>query len=101
MSDLLYVPVRSASDAPIDCRNPRVTGADEAGPVQLASVNGLPASGANAGLGFATVDARICSGCGSENAPLTRWPGAVVLASTTLSAASPAVCVTEAAMLTL
>ena len=36
------------------------------------------------------------TGCGSENAPLTRWPGAVLDGSLTASAASPAVEVTLA-----
>jgi len=31
-----------------------------------------------------------CSAAGSANVPLTRWPGAVVLGSATLSVASPA-----------
>jgi hypothetical protein len=40
--------------------------------------------------------ARACNGCGSENAPLTRWPAAVELGSATLSVASPAVEITPA-----
>jgi hypothetical protein len=47
-------------------------------------------------LVFAGLRARACSGCGSENAPLTRWPVAVLLVSATLSTASPAVLITFA-----
>src|SRR4051812_29824270 len=68
-----YTPVRSASPAPMSCLNPIVNASlDTAAP----HVRGTP---------------RTCSGCGSENAPLVRWPG-----SLTLSAASPAVEVTVA-----
>jgi hypothetical protein len=45
---------------------------------------------------LAALRARACSGCGSENAPLTRWPVAVSLGSATLSVASPAVEITAA-----
>ena len=34
---------------------------------------------------LAALRARACSGCGRENAPLTRWPVAVELGSATLS----------------
>src|SRR3954451_6725574 len=40
--------------------------------------------------------ARACSGCGSEKVPLTRWPVAKLLGSSTESSASPAVEVTVA-----
>src|SRR3954471_11461635 len=40
---------------------------------------------------LAALRARACNACGSENAPLTRWPVAVGLGSATLSVASPAV----------
>src|SRR3954470_16488494 len=63
-----YVPVRSGSLAAIGCVNVIVDVACDTGPDQL--------FGAMA----------TCSGCGSVNAPLARWPG-----SDTLSAASPAV----------
>ena len=47
---------------------------------------------------FAALRARACSGCGSENVPLTRCPVAVALGSATLSAALPAVEMTVAVM---
>src|SRR5689334_5888179 len=68
-----YVPVRSASLAPIGCVNVMFDVACDTGPDQL--------------LGAIAT----CSGCGSVNAPLARWPG-----SDTLSAASPAVDTTSA-----
>ena len=42
------------------------------------------------------VEPAACSGSGSENVPLTRRPGAVVLGSATVRAASPAVEITFA-----
>ena len=45
---------------------------------------------------LAALRARICSGCGSANVPLTRWPGWAVSGSDTLSSALPAVEVTVA-----
>ena len=50
-----------------------------------------PPTGANA-----PALAAACSGDGSENVPLTRWPVAVALGSATDSAASPAVEITLA-----
>src|SRR5215468_10112463 len=63
-----YVPVRSASLAPMCCVNPMATDAFDTGPVHDAGV----------------ID--TCSADGSENAPFVRWPG-----SETESVASPAV----------
>ena len=40
--------------------------------------------------------AETFSAAGSENAPLTRWPGAVLLGSVIARAASPAVVITLA-----
>ena len=65
--------MRSASLAPIACRNVTVTAALDTGAVH------------------APCDSSTRSGCGSVNAPFTRWPG-----SDTLSVASPAVLVTVA-----
>src|SRR5262245_17786226 len=73
VSVLEYVPVRSASLAPIACLNVAVTDSLEVGFDHVLTV---PSP---------------CSGCGSENAPLTRWPGEFELRSATVSVASPAV----------
>ena len=68
-----YAPVRSASVASMCCLNAIVTGSLDTGAVHVALEN------------------ETSSGDGSENAPLTRWPG-----SDTVSAASPAVEITFA-----
>ena len=65
--------MRSASFAPIACLNVMSTRSLDVGPDQ------------------ADFENATCSGCGSENAPLVRWPG-----SDTVSAASPAVLITFA-----
>ena len=64
--------MRSASVAPMCWLNVIVTGSLETGAVQV------------------VFDSETCSGEGSENVPLTRWPG-LADGSTTLSVASPAV----------
>src|SRR6185437_2742818 len=70
VSVLLYVPVRSASLAPIVCLKLTCTDSFEVGAVQLLSSVGaaLPPTGANGPPALA------CSACGSENVPFTRWP---------------------------
>ena len=73
MSVLLYVPVRSASLAPIACLKEIVTWSLETGAVQ------------------ADFEKDTCSGCASVKVPLASRPG-----SDTLSAASPAVEITLA-----
>ena len=58
--------MRSASLAPIDCLKSIVTASLETGArVRLDRRRAASAAGAT------------CSGCGSENVPLTRWPGCV------------------------
>ena len=73
---------------------PIVTGSLDTGPVQDASVVGRAVK-APAGP-VAGEEPLSCSGWLSENAPLTRWPGAVVEASATVRVASPAVEITLA-----
>src|SRR4051812_35105292 len=63
------------------------------GPGQPSSASGVPDTATKS----PPADAR--SGSASANAPLTRWPGAVALGSTTESVASPAVEVTVAVVL--
>src|SRR5215470_20192106 len=86
VSDLAYVPERSASPALMCCWNAIVTASLEVGAVQDFSSVGAaePPTSAN------EPPALACSVVGSENVPLTRWPVAVLDGSATLSAASPA-----------
>src|SRR4051795_8657994 len=75
------------------CLKLSVTGSLETGFGHCHSVAGAAdgPTGTNA-----PVLACACTACGSENAPLTRWPGAFVLGSATVSVASPAVLTTVA-----
>ena len=79
--------MRSASLAPIACRNAIVTGSLDTGADQVFNVIGAatPPTGRN------SPPAPARSGCGSENAPLTSLPVAVSLGSATDSSALPAV----------
>jgi hypothetical protein len=78
--------------------NSIVTASLEIGALQVSRVSGdaeeptLP----YAVLVVAALRARACSGCGSENVPLTRRPVATGLGSATLKRASPAVEITLA-----
>src|SRR5690349_6192009 len=91
---LLYVPVRSASLAPIDCLKLIVTASLEVGADQVFSVVGLvePPTAANAPPALA------CSACGNANVPLTSLPVLVELGSATDRVASPAVEITLAVL---
>src|SRR3954454_3210407 len=96
VSVFAYVPGRTPSLAPIACRNSSVTASLLMGPGYLSSPSGPALTGLNAVLVFAAFSARTVSACGSENAPLTRWPGAFAAVSATDSVASPAVEITLA-----
>src|SRR5205823_5182200 len=65
--------------------------------VQGERVAGVEGGKGGGGDGHA-LQRTTCSGCGSENAPLTRWPVSLGDGSVTLSSASPAVEVTFAAV---
>ena len=60
VKDLLYVPVRSASAAPIDCLKSTVTDSLDVGPAHVLSDAGVLATGANA------PPTPACTGWGSE-----------------------------------
>ena len=88
--------MRSASVAPIvllERDRDRVV-ADRAAVAQQAQRRA--ADRAAAGARAAGLVADAFSADGSENVPLTRWPGRVALGSATLSSASPAVEITLA-----
>src|SRR3954447_12833788 len=93
VSVLLYAPVRSASFALICWLNCSATESLETGPLYVSRFSGeaLDPTLLYAVPVLAALRARACSACGSENAPLTRWPVAVGLGSATLSVASAAV----------
>src|SRR3954447_19044101 len=93
VSVLLYAPVRSASFALICWLNCSATESLETGPLYVSRFSGeaLDPTLLYAVPVLAALRARACSACGSENAPLTRWPVAVLEASATLRSASPAV----------
>src|SRR3954465_11468904 len=93
-----YVPVRRASLAFTSWLNSSVSASLEIGALQVSRFSGDAEEPTllNAVPVFAALRARACSGCGSENAPLTRRPVAVALGSATLSSASPAVEITLA-----
>ena len=83
--------MRSASLAPIDCVKSTWTESLETGLFQVTRLSGEPLTEpAPADVPSGLVPTAF-SAVGSENVPLTRWPGAVVLGSATVSAASPAV----------
>ena len=65
--------MRNASPAPIACLNSTVTASLLVGARSRTNGTGV-VSGANVPWAAAFV-ARTCSGCASENEPLTRWPG--------------------------
>src|SRR5829696_7333903 len=70
------------------------------GPLYVSRFVGVPAvelSGANADVVLAALVALSCSGCDSENVPLTSLPVAAALESVTESVALPAVLTTVAA----
>ena len=81
VSVLLYVPVRSASLAPIACLNVIVTWSLETGPVHVDFEN------------------CTCTGWASVKEPLTSLPVLVELGSDTLRVASPALEITLAVVL--
>jgi hypothetical protein len=103
VSVLLYVPVRSASLEPMCWPNVIATGSLETGPLYASTCVGLddPPTAAAAEPVPAGLVASAVSGEGSENAPLTRWPVAVLLGSATDSAALPAVEITLAVVAAL
>ena len=90
VSVFAYAPVRSASVEAIGCLKLIATGSLETGPFYVFSAVGAdePPTGAYV---VASVVALACSGDGRLNAPLTRWPVAVLDGSATVSVASPAV----------
>ena len=76
------------------CLNSSVTASLETGPDQVFSVRRRPPTPPHR---WRTRCAPLtCSGSGSTNVPLTRWPVPTVAGSATLSSASPAVEVTVA-----
>ena len=93
VSVLLYVPVRNASLAAIDCWKPTDTTSLLAGPAYDFNGVGLdePPTGANA-----PPPALAWTDCASAKLPLTSLPVFVGLGSATVSVASPAVLVTVA-----
>src|SRR3954447_19058121 len=87
VSVLAYVPVRSASVELTCCRNVIATGSLDTGLDHVLRTVGAEEPPTSA----AALPALACSGEGSENVPLTRWPVAVADGSATDSVASPAV----------
>ena len=85
--------MRSASPELISWLNCSATESLEIGPPYVSRFSGeaLEPTLLYAVPVLAALRARACSGCGSENVPLTRWPVAVLDGSATLSVASPAV----------
>src|SRR4051812_39895043 len=98
VSVLLYVPVLSASPEFTRCLNSSATGSLDTGALQVSRFSGLAEEPTllNAVPVVPALVPRAWSGCGSENAPLTRWPVAVEDGSATLKSASPAVEITLA-----
>ena len=72
------------------CVNVIVTASLEIGAVQLSRLSGEPLTVPTPAVVPAALVADAFSACGSQNAPLTRWPGWFELGSLTLSRASPA-----------
>src|SRR4051794_34353300 len=90
VSVLLYDPVRSASPAATSWARLIATGSLATGPAYVSTVSGEPETApAGAAVPPIPLVAEAFRAAGSENAPLTRWPGAVVLGSVIDSAASP------------
>src|SRR3954468_6570044 len=75
----------------MSCLRATATASLLTGFVHVSRLSGEPETLPPAALVPAGLVADAFSADGSENAPLTRWPGAVALESETLSNASPAV----------
>src|SRR4051812_2480425 len=75
----------------MSCLNVNATASLLIGFVQDSTLSGAPETVPSGALAPAGLAADAFSADGSENVPLTRWPGAVALESVTLSSASPAV----------